>query len=288
MIQVINKPGLELDYSMISTYLCCQKRFQFRYVLNLVPKVETRPYSFGGAIHAGLDVWHTKRNVEATVKKFLEVYKEDLEKDDKRTNRMGEWILRNYAQTYAHEPFKVLESERCFALEFPKDLRFMGRIDKIVDWDGMIWVVDHKTTSSMGYAYGKKVEPNMQLTGYVWAARQLGYPKCVGVLVDAVLVAKGLLEAASRAKLTPLARFDSYISDARMKEWGSIVRHASKDINRSTQEEVFYPNWDMCTYYGECPYRKICIEDPVVQPKIIAMDYEISAWSPLKEAEDVN
>ena len=276
----------EFDYSMMSCFLTCRRRYDFRYNKNLVPKVATLPLHFGGAIHEALDVWHAERDVDRAVVRFHEMYKEDLERDDKRTNSMGEWILRNYAKTYAYEPFKVVENERSFELGLPNGNKFIGRIDKVVEWDKMFWVMDHKTTSSMGYAYGKRVEPNMQLTGYVWAARQLGYPKAVGVLVDAILVAKGLLQASSRARLTPLARFDSYISEQRLEEWNQTVKMIQHDIHQCTAQDVWYPNWDACTYYGECPYRKLCKEDPDVRDKLLPIDYEESVWDPRKEIVD--
>lgn len=270
----------EIDYSMMSTFLTCRRRFYFRYDQHLVPKVPTLPLAFGSAIHEALNVWHDKRDVENMVAKFHVTYKEDIERDDKRTNALGEWILRNYATAYANEPFKVIGNEQSFELPLPNGTSFIGRIDKIVDWDGAIWIVDHKTTSSLGYHYSKKVEPNMQLTGYVWAARRLGYPKCVGVLVDAILVAKGLLDSSRRAKLTPLARFDAYISEERLAEWVQTLDCVQRDILACYQESQWYPNWDACTYYGECPYRKLCVEDGDVRHKLVALDYEKSVWDP--------
>lgn len=276
----------DFDYTMMSTFQTCRRRYNYRINRGLVPKEKAMPLTFGGAIHQALDYWHMSQRTREDCLRMIEIFKanfqEDLERDSKRTVQMGEWVLRNYASTYAMEPFKVVASEQEFVLELPNGNNFIGRIDKIVNWDGMFWVVDHKTTSSMGYQFGKKTKPNMQLEGYVWAARELGY-HAVGVLVDAILVAKGLLQATSRAKLTPLARFDNYVSEETLNEWYHAVENIQEDIKRCEESGVWYPNYDACTYYGECPYRNLCIEDTTVREKRVELDYNVEHWSPIKE-----
>lgn len=286
------QPRKEFDYTALSTFANCRQKYHYRINRGLVGLEPMLAPEFGGAIHKALDVmyaWKMEHGTFATedgIKIFKAEYEEDLEKDDKRTHQMGEWILRNYAQTYQDEPFHVIASEQAFTLPLPNGNNFIGRIDKIIEWAGVHWVLDHKTTSQLGSQYSKSLEPNAQYTGYVWAAQQLGYKKCAGVIVDAILVAKGLLQASSRARLTPLARFDAYRSQGHIDEWMVTTIKLHKDIRHQEDHDI----WPMdgtfnglCTYYGECPYRRLCREEPGVREQIIKTDYKVEFWDPRED-----
>lgn len=271
------------DYTMLSTFMNCRRRYNYRINRGLVSKKPPTALTFGGAIHEALDSWYEDKNVDKAVTLFKESFEERLDDDNKRTHQMGEWILRNYHEQYQYQPWELVQSEMSFSLHFRDDKKFIGRIDKIIKWGDALWVVDHKTTSQLGSQFFKTAEPNLQFTGYVWAARQLGY-NAVGVILDAILVAKGLLPGTSKNyKLTPLARFDVYRSDDHLKEWKDTAEGIMGDIEMCEATNKWYPNFDMCTYYGECPFRKVCKEDSDIRERIIEADYDVNHWSPLKE-----
>ena len=283
-------PRDAVDFTMMSTFCLCRRKYHYRMERGLVlPTPATAP-SFGGAIHKGLDRLYTSKmeDVTGAVEIFKNGFVEQLDVDDKRTHVLGEWILKNYQEVYKEQPLTALVVEKEFELLMPGTQRkFIGRIDKIVDWDGTLWIMDHKTTSQLGATYGKSVEPNAQYTGYVWAAREMGY-NVVGVIVDAILVAKGLLQAASRARLTPLARFDAYRSQKQLEEWVKEREGILKDLTYS-EENGHWPMDGtfngMCTYYGECGYRRLCIEEAGLRDRVIGMDYKVDHWDPRSKKE---
>ena len=278
-------PRSEFDYTMMSDYQRCQRMFDMRHNRGLVNKTArfTAP-EFGQGIHTALDSWYQDQDVDKAIDLFKDAFKED-ETDDKRTHAMGAWIIRNYHEKYRDQPLKLLASEQHFELPMPNGNKLIGKIDKVVEQAGVVWIMDHKTTSSLGPRYFDMAEPNLQFPGYVWAARQLGYSKCQGVLVDAILVAKGLLQASSRARLTPLARFDSYIDDTKLKEWKNVARAIQQDVARSEMQGArgWTPNFASCTYYGECAYRRVCKEDEDIRERIIQADYRVEFWDPRGE-----
>ncbi len=69
------------------------------------------------------------------------------------------------------------------------DRVYIGRRDRVVDWQGAIYVMEHKTMSQLGYTTFNRFKPNLQVDGYIYATRQK-YPTCHGCVVDAILVAK--------------------------------------------------------------------------------------------------
>lgn len=272
----------EFDNTMMSCYHTCRRKYNLSFNRNLVGKTRQAPLEFGSCIHSALDILYQGWDVEKAVTHFVTTYKEDLEQDDKRTLAMGEWIIRNYAAHYADQPWKVVKTEFPFTIDMPHGNKFIGRIDKIIEWDGVLWVVDHKTTSQLGASYFKMAEPNSQFAGYTYAAKKLGFP-VVGTVIDAMLVAKGLMKAETRAKLTPLARYDVHYPDEMLEEWLSWAIHTQADIRTDEEMGVWNPNFDACTYYGECRFRRVCKEIPALREKIIDMDYKIEKWDPRKE-----
>jgi hypothetical protein len=277
-----NVPKTEFDYTMMSTFLRCRRKYDYRINKGLVPRTAQTAPSFGKSIHLALDHWYIDHDVEKAVEIFKADYKEDLEVDDKRTHKMGEWILKNYHEKYQDQPYEVLSTEQQFTLDLPNGNKLIGRIDKVIKWSGTVWVVDHKTTSSLGASYVKMAEPNLQFDGYTWAVRKMGFP-AVGVIVDAILVAKGLLESSTRARLTPLLRYDSYRTDEQLKEYEGIACEIQEDIKRCEESGKWCPNYDSCTYYGECPFRRACLEEVGLRERILESEYKVEHWSPIQE-----
>ena len=273
------------DYTMMSTFLTCRRKYKFRMVDNIVPKIPAMAPEFGRCIHKALDNWYKSKDPNRASDEFKAMYHEELSLDDKRTHQMGEWIIHNYHEKYIDQPFEVLEYEHEFSIKLPNECKLIGRMDKLIKWDNVIWVMDHKTTSSLGPQFFKSHTPNLQFDGYTYAARKLGYD-CKGVLVDAILVAKGLLPGPGKnGNLTPLARDFAYRTDEQLVIYEQAIQKIQQDIqlcslNSEYDDAVYYPNYDACIYYGECPYRRICIEDKAIWPKIIAQDYETNIWDP--------
>lgn len=274
----------EYDFTSLSTWQTCQRKYYYRHVRGLVGKVEATAPNFGKAIHAGLDSWYTDKDVTKAVDVFKSNYVEDLVRDDKRTHKMGEWILTNYDAKYRDQPHELIKTEHSFRVPLANGNFLIGRIDKIVRWNNALWVIDHKTTSQLGANYFKMAEPNMQFDIYTYAARAEGYP-VVGVIVDALLVAKGLLDSTQRTRLTPLARFDCYRSDDHMAESMDTILSIQSEIDRCRESGVWLPNYGACTDYGECAYRRVDMEDRDIRERIIQSDYKVEFWSPLTTQE---
>lgn len=268
----------EFDYTMMSTFQTCQRKYELRINRGLVGKEAMTAPDFGKAIHAGLDSWYKDADLEKAIEVFKAAFVENPE-DDKRTHKMGEWILCNYHEKYKDQPFKVLATEQEFTLPLKNGNSLIGRIDKVIEWDGVVWGMDHKTTSMLGDSYMKMHTPNLQFSGYTWAIQQMGYPQCQGILVDAILVAKGLLEGKA-ARLVPLRRDFAYRSPADVAEFLSITQNLHTLINQSECNNSWVPNWDACTDYGECPYRKVCKEPVEYREAIIKSDYKVEHWDP--------
>ena len=275
----------EVDYTMLSTFLVCRKKYYWRMIRHLVGKAPMTAAEFGRAIHSALDIWYATHDIASAINTFKSEFTENPG-DSKRTHAVGTKLLQLYATKYEHESFKVLKTELSFTVDIPNtDIKLMGRIDKIIDWDGVVYVLDHKTTSRLGYEFFYKIKPNMQFDGYVYAAKKLGYD-CKGIVLDALLVAKGLIVPSQLSRLTPLARDISIRSEHDINRYLSNIESILTDMNNCYNSNLWYENTESCCNFIQCPYRSICKENTDIHERIIAMDYIEEPWSPHREVKD--
>lgn len=280
----------EFDYTAMSDFLSCRRLYYFRYNRGYRLRKEYTAPAFGAAIGKALDSWYTNKDVEKAIKEFKTNYVEDLTIDDKRTYAMAEWILHNYDQQYRDQPWELVHTEMEFKLPLPNGNFLVGRIDKVIKWLGdtpTLWGIDHKTTSQLGGQFFNFAEPNLQFPGYTWALIQKGI-NTRGFIVDAILVAKGLLPGPKKnANLTPLARYDIYHKAEHLEEWLNSVLLIQEDIRRCEEMNTWCPNFCNCvTKFGDCQYRRVCKEDKDIRERILAQDYEINFWNPLTPVKE--
>ena len=241
------------SYSALSQWLICQRRFYWGYVRGLVPDAPAPALHFGQAIHAGLAAWFDRRTTEA----MLEAFHKGMEgapTDLLRTPAKGELILKGYIKQWPIEPFKVLENETEFEEVMPDGSTLIGRIDRIIEWDGRLLVMESKTTSGgLGASYFKQFSPNIQIDIECFAvARHYGH--CEGALIDALQVCKtkeGYARDVQDRTPEDLQRFEA--------RYRRIVHDLEAAAHIGEGREPYLQNQMMCTYYGECPYRKLCL-----------------------------
>lgn len=266
----------------MSDFLTCRRLYDFRHNKGHKPKKPETALQFGGAMGKALDHWFATKDVLGAIQAFRGAFQEDLTVDDKRTYALGEWILRNYDVTYRDQPMTLLHTEMTFCLPLPNGNFLIGRVDKVVDWAGIIAGMDHKTTWELGPKFFNFAEPNLQFPGYTWALRQQGID-CKEFIVDAILVAKGLLPGKTKNNnLTALSRYNIFYKPEQIAEWLQAVLAIQADIRRCEETDTWYPNFTACvTKYGDCPYRRVCKEESEIRDRILKQDYTIEFWNPL-------
>lgn len=276
------------DYTMLSTFLLCRRKYYYRMVQGLESILPSIAPEFGRCIHMALDAWYEDKDVDKAKSIFDTQFIEDPD-DTKRTKKVAFKILELYHEQYRDQPIQALSTELVFKFKLTDTIAYMGRMDKVISWDKAIYVMDHKTTSGLTIEFFNNAEPNAQYDGYIMAARQLGFTKCGGVVTDAILVAKGILEASTRSKLTPLARHISTRTDVQLNiARDRAVRIATDIVNCGDDMDRFYQNTDGCQMWRtSCPYRKLCLEsDPAVRRQVTEECFKVNRWNPLKGGDN--
>src|SRR3990167_870858 len=242
----------QYSYSALSQWLVCQRKYYWGYVQGIIPDVPAPALHFGQAIHAGLATWYDTQDVQQAVETFQKGM-EGAPTDLLRTLSTGELILKGYAKQWPAEPFKILANEVEFAEQMWDGSTLIGRIDRVIEWDGRILVKETKTTSGgIGAYYFKQFSPNLQIDIECYAVMKR-WGHCEGALIDAVQVCKTKEGYAREVQDRTPADMERFC-----QRYGRIV-HDIEEAAKDGLRDVYLQNQMMCTYYGECPYRKLCL-----------------------------
>jgi hypoxanthine-guanine phosphoribosyltransferase len=229
---------------------------------------------FGTAIHGALDEYFKSRTLAKAVEAFDANWTHDDPEDPVRTRVLGHKLLKKYHEKYETDGIEVVRFEDRKVVEFPiaPGVLFVGKLDKIVRWDRMTLVMEHKTSK---YIMLNRYNPNLQISGYVWLAKQLGH-KIAGALVDVIQTA---------ATKQELFRDLQTRSEEHDVEFVTTITKVAKRIQEDTALNSFEPNFDACTRLGECPYRRICKHNPAIQEAIIKSEFIVVPRPIVEETE---
>lgn len=152
---------------------------------------------------------------------------------------------------------------------------YAGRFDMLAKRGGSYYIVDEKTTTSLGVTWASQWDLASQLSGYCWAARQYGFP-----VVGAVIRGVGLLKTETKFIEVPVFRPEFQID-----RW---YEQLQRDISRMIAQYIEFKQdsvpFDMalghsCSNYGGCPFRILCQSNE--PDNWIDGRYTVRTWDPL-------
>lgn len=308
------------DNTRVSDFQTCDRKGFWRHRLHITPDTPSSALAFGSAWHKAMDVvWkqassqYTNNEIvnaafQAWLSEWQDRYlfptldqmdEDQLKEFAARNDETAYEMLHNYVEK--RRPFiksvELFEVEKPFAVPLDPDnpnLFYAGLMDKIIKWDGYIWVVDHKTTTSYkkdGYFRSDFIDgfsPNSQMDGYMHALHMMYGSQAKGALIDAALVHKTVHEGFG---LIPVERAVSQIDAWLWETHQKIKRIQEQDENykeNADPDMSFMPaypkNTTACTHYGGCPYLYLCkvIGNPASLTHI-PDGYKEEKWDPVEE-----
>jgi len=188
-----------LTFSALNTFRNCPRKYKHRYIDCLRPREKAESLSFGSVIHGAIELWYRSAadsNRLWTVLDFIDQQFPLRAGDDgqKATWNLARAMFTGYASRYAAEDFEVVEVELPFTGEIrnpdtgrPSQTFVMaGKADAIVKRSDGMYLLEHKTASSIDANYLDKLWTDTQIALYSFYLRQLGYP-IVGVIYNVLL-----------------------------------------------------------------------------------------------------
>ncbi len=211
-----------LTYSALNTFRNCPRKYKHRYIDCLLPREKPEAMSFGSVIHGAIELWYRSDANDHCLWSVLDHVDQQFpmragDDDQKAAWHLARAMITGYAARYQSEDFEIVEVEKSFMGEIrnpdtnrPSQTFVMaGKADAIVRRPDGMYLVEHKTASSVDANYLDKLWTDTQIALYSFYLRQLGYP-IVGVIYNVLLKSRlkqkvGETEAEYEARRAELA-----------------------------------------------------------------------------------
>lgn len=175
---------------------------------------------------------------------------------------------------------------------------YAGKIDRVIEHQGLYYIEDHKTTSALGPRFFNQFDPSNQMMGYAALAELLTGLPIAGVRINAF----GVLKTQSKFERKTIPYSKPRI-DAWKRNYGYWIGQiegsyrrlgSSERLSDLTHEqwdehtEASFPrNFNACAgKYGQCVYSEVCTQAPSMRQRVLEFEYEISPWDPMASAAD--
>lgn len=153
-------------------------------------------------------------------------------------------------------------------------LLYSGRMDMMVDFEGMKFGEDDKTASQLGASWPRQWDLRSQFTSYVWGAQRAGI-KLDGFLVRGISILKTKYDTLQAITYRP---------QWQIERWYEQLLRDIRRMQRCWEEGYFDYNLDhACTEYGGCIFRQACqMRDPT---DLFKVQFQRRRWDPVMRQE---
>jgi hypothetical protein len=160
--------------------------------------------------------------------------------------------LDQYCQKYEVEDLEPLAVELPVRVE-AGDYVHTGIVDLVAKWHGVVYVVDHKTTSMQLTHLFKKLRFNLSLKGYAIALSKMRQEP-VHALIN------GIRFKGNKALECEFDREPIHYSDSEIAEFVPTIQSIRSEIEQCERTGFWPKSGDQCVQvWGECDYRKLCL-----------------------------
>lgn len=261
---------LAIDHQVSGTFGECRRMAYYRHILGRERIGEDRTaLDWGSAMHSASEVYDVTHNLEAVFATIEEKLAENIEDRYGRTRgRMfeafGEWL-----KFKEMNPMKIIRTEqpvlvRCVSgvscpyypdSEEGCGLEYGGRIDRIVEWQGMVGPFDLKTTVMDEQDPIVEYRPSHQFMGYVWAVSHLMNNHSWGIIVERIVTNKSKIK---------IGRFPVSFTRDNIREWVENEKYVQAELrnlydNHAGNEAAWTQNYFRCAKPWPCSYRDACL-----------------------------
>jgi hypothetical protein len=169
-------------------------------------------------------------------------------------------------------------------------LLYAGRCDMVGRYNDSIFVVDEKTTTSLGPSWERQWDLAGQFTGYCWAARNHGYP-----VAGAIIRGISFLKDCRFGHAQVVTQRTSYLIDFWYEQLLLKIKRmiqAYEDYKKAVAAGTLFNGRDAwqwshgaaCKTYGGCPFIPVCgSPNP---DKVLEVYFVKRQWNPLHVGVD--
>ena len=297
-----------IDSSIRETFFSCPHKAFRMYFQHWKANRESINLVAGAAFAKGLEVARTAffvnnishddsvaLGVQALLGHFQEIYistgesyTEELKNPDRMAQAL-EFYLTNYplggdGLEPAIMPNEKLGIEFSFVEELPvnhpvtgKPILFAGRADMVANYAGGLYLVDEKTTKSLGPTWPAQWDMRGQFSGYVWACRKQNL-KVEGVIVRGVSILKTKFDHLPALTIRSPHETDLWFNQ--------FVRDIKRMLVMWEEGYFDYALGEACTTYGGCMFKDVCRAPEDHKDSILEASFTKRVWDPLTRKEN--
>lgn len=286
-----------VDNTSLAMFKECPRKYYYGILQGYRPKTKAPPLEFGKVYHTALETFdrETAKGMdrEEVLRKALREALESADGEgfttDSRRSRLS--LARAivwYVDTYREDVMKtaILPNgkpavELSFRIELPfvfsdsdEPVLYCGHIDKVAEYNGKLYAVEHKHTVSGLYdSYWDRYVFSSQISGYVLALKTQFNLDTAGALIDSTQVG------------ATFARFGRRIAhrvEAHQQEWILDLSYWMSQLDLCIRSDRWAHNTESCSKYGGCQFRSVCFTSPSVRQAVLDAEFRIEKWDPLK------
>ena len=151
--------------------------------------------------------------------------------------------------------------------EQPQPYLLCGHLDRVVNFNDHLYVMDRKTSiSTIGTYYFNQWSPSNQMSLYTLAGKIMLNSPIKGVIIDAAQV---LLE-----KPNAFQRGFTYRTDDQLDEWLVDLRHWLHNAETYATNGYWPQNDTSCDKFGGCKFREVCSKAPQVRESYLRSTFD--------------
>lgn len=255
-------------------------------------------------VKKAMDAWLTYWEAESDGADPHQLTDEITGRAEIRNSSTAMEMLFNYIEErrgiFQSRDFKLLAIEQPFAVPLDPerpDLLYIGRLDKVFQYQGRIYIGEHKTTTSykkdgpFRSDFVDSFSPNSQVDGYLYAAHLLYGKKVKAVWIDAALVHANVHDG---FRFIPVERQLQQLSGWlwETRYWIEQIEANKRalltnelDIGAMEYMPAFPKNTTSCTNYGGCPYLDMCKMWSNPYEHDDPPGYNVQKWEPFDALE---
>lgn len=298
-------PGIDrpLDNTALQAYMACPREYYFSMMLHRRGGGASPALTYGKAWHLALELRYKGADREAVEFMVRARWEDHGAAGDYRTLERLLLDYKRYCDHWGETPEAEAARGGGRTLGYPDEPMveiatdsmgagllhpWAGKIDRLIELGGLIYVEDHKTTSRLDRNFYSGFELSNQFLGYTYLAQQLmPSAKVVGVRVNVYHCIK--------TQTTFERQLFTYTRE-QIEEWvgntNSWMRRLSRDAAGWTEHQqelgnngFLYPLGHFgdngCSRkYGLCGYHRVCSVAPAFRHRVLE-EYPVEPWNPL-------
>jgi len=269
---------LEISHNSMSIAKSCWRKYYWTYHEGLKPTHSSSALSLGQTIHEAFDMFYKGFSSSEVTQYIIDKFDTDIancspnDVEDLVIARYTAIGMFSYFPTKDLTDFDKIESEQEFDVPVARGVRLVGKVDGLVEKDGVRWVRELKTTGLHFPQFEKKSRISAQATAYTYAMNKLGKPT-TGIIYD--YIKKPLLRKRQDEDMNDFGkrimkdyrerpgmyyrRHYVYRTEQEIKMFEEDMFALVADVKEKRDKKDFYRNTDGCyNFNSECPFYKIC------------------------------